>query len=199
MRRKVTIFGSARSHPSDPEYKQALHFRASRQARFHDHHRRRPGHYEGGQRRSGERNSFGINIRLPFEQEANKFISRDPRFIDCRFFFTRKLMFLKETSAVAFFPGGFGTHDEGFESLTLVQTGKCDPLPIVFVGQTRRGLLAGLAAYIVKQLLKKGKIARGYEPLQGDRFRRGSGAGDHALLQQLPFHAFRQGPVGPAP
>src|SRR4029077_1804913 len=135
-RRKVTIFGSARTPRNDPDYRQALHF-SSQMARdgFIALTGDGPGIMEAGNEGAGKNNSFGINIRLPYEQEANEFISKDPRFIDCRFFFTRKLMFLKETSAVAFFPGGFGTHDEAMETLTLVQTGKSDPMPIVFVDQ----------------------------------------------------------------
>jgi hypothetical protein len=159
-RRKVTIFGSARSHPGDPEYKAALHFtRLMAKHGFMVITGAGPGIMEAGNEGAGKGNSFGINIRLPFEQEANEFISRDPRFIDCRFFFTRKLMFLKETSAVAFFPGGFGTHDEGFESLTLVQTGKCDPLPLLFVDKPGGDYWRDWQHYIVKQLLKKGRIS----------------------------------------
>ena len=114
---------------------------------------------EAGNEGAGKGNSFGINIRLPYEQEANEFISQDPLFIDCRFFFTRKLMFLKETSAVAFFPGGFGTHDEAMETLTLVQTGKSDPMPIVFVDAPGGDYWTDWQKYVEKQLLKKGKIS----------------------------------------
>lgn len=159
-RRKVTIFGSARTPRSDPDYKQTLQF--ARQMAKHGFMAitgAGPGIMEAGNEGAGKNNSFGINIRLPYEQEANEFISKDPRFIDCRFFFTRKLMFLKETSAVAFFPGGFGTHDEAMETLTLVQTGKSDPMPIVFVDQPGGDYWADWQKYIEKQLLKKGKIS----------------------------------------
>lgn len=74
-----------------------------------------------------------MNILLPFEQAANEFIENDPKLMTFKYFFTRKLFFIKEASAIALFPGGFGTHDEGFEALTLLQTGKSNPLPVVFV------------------------------------------------------------------
>jgi predicted Rossmann-fold nucleotide-binding protein len=77
--------------------------------------------------------SFGVAIKLPFEQRTNAVIEGDPKLIHFRYFFSRKLVFVKETHAIALFPGGFGTHDEGFEVLTLVQTGRCDPLPIVLL------------------------------------------------------------------
>lgn len=159
-RRKVTMFGSARTLSTHPEYKQALQF-AKRMAKngFMMITGAGPGIMQAGNEGAGRGNSFGINIRLPYEQEANEFISKDPRFIDCRFFFTRKLMFIKETSAVAFFPGGFGTHDEGFEALTLVQTGKCDPMPVVFIDIPGGSYWKDWHHYIVKQLLRKGKVS----------------------------------------
>lgn len=159
-RRKVTIFGSARTPKHAPDYKQALQF--ARQMGKHGFMAitgAGPGIMQAGNEGAGKNNSFGINIRLPYEQSANEFISKDPRFIDCRFFFTRKLMFLKETSAVAFFPGGFGTHDEAMEALTLVQTGKSDPMPIVFVDSPGGDYWRDWHRYIEKHLLKKGKIS----------------------------------------
>src|SRR5262249_61820778 len=86
---------------------------------------------------AGRERSFGANIRLPFEQEPNEFISNDPKLVTFRYFFTRKLIFVKEADAVALFPGGFGTYDEGYEVLTLVQTGKGRPLPIVYIDSPR--------------------------------------------------------------
>ena len=82
---------------------------------------------------AGKDPSFGLAIRLPFEQKTNPFIEGDPKLINFKYFFTRKLMFVRSSHAVAIFPGGFGTMDEGFEVLTLVQTGKSVPMPIVFV------------------------------------------------------------------
>jgi uncharacterized protein (TIGR00730 family) len=80
---------------------------------------------------AGRENSFGVNIMLPFEQGPNATIADDPKLVTFKYFFTRKLVFQKEANAIALFPGGFGTHDEGFEILTLAQTGKSDPQPIV--------------------------------------------------------------------
>ncbi|NJN71294.1 MAG: LOG family protein [Nitrospira sp.] len=80
---------------------------------------------------AGRENSFGVNIMLPFEQGPNSTIADDEKLITFKYFFTRKLMFQKEANAIALFPGGFGTHDEGFEILTLAQTGKSDPQPII--------------------------------------------------------------------
>jgi len=113
-RRKVSIFGSARTRPGEPDYRLATDCIMG-----------------AAQEGAGREQSFGINIMLPFEQGANAVIADDPKLITFKYFFTRKLMFLKESHAVALFPGGFGTHDEGFEVLTLVQTGKAPPQPIV--------------------------------------------------------------------
>lgn len=159
-KRKVTIFGSARTPKDHPEYKQALNF-AKQMARygFMAITGAGPGIMKAGNEGAGSDNSFGINIKLPFEQAANEFISKDPRFIDCRFFFTRKLMFVKETSAMAFFPGGFGTHDEAMEALTLVQTGKSDMMPLLFVDAPGGDYWKDWQRYVEKQLLKPGKIS----------------------------------------
>ena len=88
---------------------------------------------EAGNRGAGREHSFGLNIQLPFEQEANPVISGDSKLINFRYFFTRKLFFVKESNAVVLMPGGVGTQDEGFETLTLVQTGRSDPIPIVML------------------------------------------------------------------
>jgi uncharacterized protein (TIGR00730 family) len=159
-RRKVTIFGSARTPKKSKEYRQALSFaQKMAKAKFMAITGAGPGIMQAGNEGAGKNNSFGINIKLPFEQSANEFISRNPRFIDCRFFFTRKLMFLKETSAVAFFPGGFGTHDEAMETLTLVQTGKADIMPLVFIDHPGGTYWKDWQKFIDKQLLKTGKIS----------------------------------------
>ena len=159
-RRKVTIFGSARTLPSDTEYIQARTFAQKIAAKgFMIITGAGPGIMQAGNEGAGKGNGFGINIRLPYEQAANEFIANDTLFIDCRFFFTRKLMFVKETSAVAFFPGGFGTHDEGMEILTLIQTGKSDPMPVVFVDVSGGDYWKDWQAYVVKQLLGRKKIS----------------------------------------
>lgn len=159
-RRKVTLFGSARTPRSSPEYKTCLNFaKALAKKNYMVITGAGPGIMMAGNEGAGVGNSFGINIRLPFEQSANKFILKNPLYVDCRFFFTRKLLFVKETSAAALFPGGFGTHDEGFELLTLVQTGKCDILPLVFIDKPGGSYWRDWKKFIVKQLLKPGKIS----------------------------------------
>ena len=95
---------------------------------------------------AGRDNSFGLNIRLPFEQRANETIHGDPKLINFNYFFTRKLNFVKETHALALFPGGFGTMDEGFEVLTLMQTGKARIIPIVFTAGQKLELAATCTA-----------------------------------------------------
>ena len=133
--RKVVVFGSARTAPTEPEYLAAEEF--SRRMHAEYGYMTITGGGEGimgaAQRGAGRENSFGLNIRLPFEQRANETIHGDPKLINFNYFFTRKLNFLKETDAVALFPGGFGTMDEGFEVLTLMQTGKARIIPVVCV------------------------------------------------------------------
>jgi uncharacterized protein (TIGR00730 family) len=82
---------------------------------------------------AGREHAFGVNIRLPHEEDANAFIAQDPKLVEMRYFFTRKLMLIKESHAYAVLPGGFGTQDEAFELLTLLQTGKAEPAPVVMV------------------------------------------------------------------
>ena len=131
-RRKVSIFGSARTLPDDPNYRLATDFaRRIVDAGFMVITGGADGIMGAAQAGAGREQSFGVNIMLPFEQGANAVIADDPKLINFKYFFTRKLLFLKESHAVALFPGGFGTHDEGFEALTLTQTGKGNPQPII--------------------------------------------------------------------
>ena len=132
--RKVTVFGSARIHEDDPAYKQAIDF---------SHKMAENGYMiitgagdgimRGAQEGAGRKMSFGVNIQLPFEQNPNVFIENDPKLVSFKYFFTRKLIFMKEADAIALFEGGYGTLDEAFEALTLMQTGKGDILPVVMV------------------------------------------------------------------
>ena len=132
--RKVTVFGSARTAPAAPEYQQAVEFgKAIVRQGFMVITGGGEGIMGAAQRGAGRDASFGLNIRLPFEQEPNDEIAGDRKLIHFKYFFTRKLCFMKESDAIALFPGGFGTHDEGFEALTLMQTGKAQPKPLVFV------------------------------------------------------------------
>jgi uncharacterized protein (TIGR00730 family) len=133
-RRKVSVFGSARTPRDAPAWRQASLFgeRMTEQG-WMTITGAGDGIMGAAQEGAGREHSFGVNIRLPFEQQANPVIAGDPKLINFRYFFTRKVMFVKESHAVALFPGGFGTHDEGFEALTLLQTGKAQPMPVVFV------------------------------------------------------------------
>jgi len=104
--------------------------------------------------------TIGLNIRLPFEQEANEFILNDPKLVTFRYFFTRKLIFVKEADAVALFPGGFGTHDEGYEVLTLIQTGKGRPMPVVYVDSPRGTFWKTWLRYVHDHLLRHNLISK---------------------------------------
>jgi uncharacterized protein (TIGR00730 family) len=134
-RKKVTVFGSARTPRDDASFRQAFEFgRQIAEAGYMVVTGAGGGIMEGAHAGAGKENCLGLNIMLPFEQSANPIISTaGERLVTLKYFFTRKLMFLKETDAVVLFPGGFGTLDEGFEVLTLVQTGKSHLFPIVCV------------------------------------------------------------------
>ena len=132
--RKVTVFGSARTRIDHPDYHQAVEYgRRMAEAGWMVVTGAGLGIMEAGHLGAGTAKSIGVNIMLPFEQEPNHVISRDAKLVHLKYFFTRKLLFVKESHAIALFPGGFGTQDEGFETLTLVQTGKRDLMPIVLV------------------------------------------------------------------
>ena len=131
---KVTIFGSARSHSSDPEYQAALDFgKRISEAGYMVITGAGDGIMGAGHVGAGREQSFGLNILLPFEQAANETIAGDEKLINFRYFFTRKLFFMKESDAFVLLPGGFGTHDECFEVLTLLQTGRSEPAPVVML------------------------------------------------------------------
>jgi hypothetical protein len=132
--RKVAIFGSARTMPEDPLYEQARAFAEAMAERdWMIITGAGPGIMSAGIEGAGTENSFGVNIRLPFEAATSQFIADDPKLINFRYFFTRKLAFIKESHGFVLLPGGFGTMDEAFELLTLVQTGKSHPAPIVLL------------------------------------------------------------------
>lgn len=135
---KAAVFGSARTPSNHSDYRQARQF---------GHKLARKGWMlitggasgimEAAMVGAGAANSFGLNILLPFEQDANPIIKGNKKLIFFKYFFTRKLMFLKESEATVLFPGGFGTFDEGFESFTLVQTGKAKPRPLVLIDEPK--------------------------------------------------------------
>jgi hypothetical protein len=132
--RKVTMFGSARTLPDDPLYAQARDLATALAAKgWMVVTGAGPGIMAAGMEGAGRDMSFGVNILLPFEQGANPFIAEDPKLVEMRYFFTRKLMLVKESDGFVVLPGGFGTLDEAFELLTLLQTGKADPAPIVLL------------------------------------------------------------------
>ncbi|MFV1971517.1 MAG: TIGR00730 family Rossman fold protein [Acidimicrobiia bacterium] len=132
--RKIAVYGSARTDPGDPNYLMAEAF-GKRMAEDHDYlviTGAGPGIMEAANKGAGTERSFGVNIRLPFENGANEYLAPG-KVINFKYFFTRKVQFVKESDAFALFPGGFGTLDEAFELLTLIQTGKSDIHPIVMV------------------------------------------------------------------
>src|SRR3954467_13012951 len=132
--RKVTIFGSARTLPTRMEYQQALEFgRKIAEAGFMVITGAGGGIMQAGHEGAGPERSFGANIRLPWEQSANPVIREDKKLITFKYFFTRKLIFIRHSDAIALFPGGFGTMDEGYEALTLMQTGKSQLMPLVLI------------------------------------------------------------------
>lgn len=132
--RKISIFGSARTKPDEPAFLATVEFaKKVREAGFMAITGAGPGIMEAAQEGAGRNGSFGLNIRLPFEQGANPHIDGDEKLINFNYFFTRKLAFVKESDAIAAFPGGFGTMDELFEVLTLMQTGKAQIVPVVLV------------------------------------------------------------------
>jgi uncharacterized protein (TIGR00730 family) len=158
--RKVTIFGSARIAEDAPEYRQAAAFARNMSTRgWMVITGAGEGIMKAGQDGAGRDQSFGVNIRLPFEQTANEIIQNDAKLITFRYFFTRKLVFVKETDAIALFPGGFGTMDEAFETLTLLQTGKSPLLPLVCVDWEGGDYWRTWDAYIRGTLLARGLIA----------------------------------------
>ncbi|MFN4258141.1 MAG: TIGR00730 family Rossman fold protein [Gemmataceae bacterium] len=157
---KISVFGSARLGADHPAYQQAVAFgRLMAEAGYMVITGAASGIMEAGHVGAGRDKSIGVNILLPFEQGANPIIAGDRKLIHMKYFFTRKLMFVKESNAIALFPGGFGTLDEGFEALTLVQTGKSQMLPIVMVDEPGGDYWTTWHRYIQEMLLQRGMIS----------------------------------------
>lgn len=157
--KKVIIFGSARSKKTSAEYKMAEEFsRKLTEKGYMVVTGGGPGVMEAGNKGAKTGKDFALNIRLPFEQKPNPYIDEKERLINFKYFFTRKLIFVKETDATAFFPGGFGTNDEGFEMLTLIQTGKSKPRPIVLMEPPGSVYWADWKRFVNNHLLKNGFI-----------------------------------------
>ncbi|MCX7419041.1 MAG: LOG family protein [Planctomycetia bacterium] len=158
--RKVTVFGSARLKPEHPSYQQSVDFgRKIAALGWMVLTGAGGGIMEGAHVGAGREMSMGLNIMLPFEQSANPIIDQDPKLISLKYFFTRKLLFVKEVGAVVLFPGGFGTQDEGFETLTLVQTGKHELMPIVCVDEPNDDYWSKWRRYVHEELETPGLIS----------------------------------------
>lgn len=157
--RKVAVFGSARTKPEEPEYQTAVQF----SERMLDHGFMTitgagPGIMAAGNEGAGAVNSFGLDISLPFEASANEFIAGDPKLIEFNYFFTRKLSFVKEADAAVGLPGGFGTMDEVFEALTLIQTGKASVYPVVLLDSKGGTYWKFWKQFIDEHLMRLGMI-----------------------------------------
>jgi uncharacterized protein (TIGR00730 family) len=158
--RKVAVFGSARTGVNTSEFVAAETFAMRmRDLGYMIITGGGDGIMGAAQRGAGREHSFGLNIRLPFEQRANDVIHGDPKLVLFNYFFTRKLNFLKETHAVALFPGGFGTMDEGFECLTLMQTGKARIIPIVLVDKPGGTYWKTWTEFLHQHLLRQGLVS----------------------------------------
>ena len=157
---KATMFGSARTLPDDPAYAQA-HDVAARLAAagWMVVTGAGPGIMAAGLEGAGREQSFGINIRLPFEQGANEFIAGDPKLVEMKYFFTRKLMLLKESDGFVVLPGGYGTLDEALELLTLMQTGKADPSPIVLLDVPGGTYWRSFERFMTEEVLARGLVS----------------------------------------
>ncbi|HEU4949673.1 MAG TPA: TIGR00730 family Rossman fold protein, partial [Candidatus Deferrimicrobiaceae bacterium] len=157
---KVTVFGSARLSPQTPAFRQAESFgREMARRGWFVVTGAGEGIMEGAHLGAGAEHSIGVNILLPFEQSDNTVMAGNPRLIHTKYFFTRKLLFLKESCGVALFPGGFGTMDEAFEVLTLLQTGKTHPFPVVLVDEPGGTYWTDWRRFLEEGLLRRGLIS----------------------------------------
>ncbi len=194
-KRKVSIFGSARTQPDKVEYQQAVDFgRKIVQAGFMVITGAGPGIMQAGHEGAGPENSFGVNIRLPWEQSANPVIAEDKKLVTFKYFFTRKLIFIRHSDAIVLFPGGFGTFDEGLRG-AHAHANRQEPAHAARArGQTRRHLLENLGPEHPRtSAAQQIDFARRLEPLPNHRQHGRSGENHHALLPELSFHALREG------
>jgi uncharacterized protein (TIGR00730 family) len=153
--KKISIFGSARTPEDAPAAQAAFAFaRLMRDSGYMIITGGGDGIMGAAQAGAGRERSFGLNIQLPFEQSANKIIDGDSKLVSFKYFFTRKLNFVKESHAIALFPGGFGTMDEGFEALTLMQTGKAPIVPVVLVDEPKGNFWKTFERYLREHLLR---------------------------------------------
>jgi uncharacterized protein (TIGR00730 family) len=158
--RKATFFGSARTLPEDPLYIQARKLAAKLSTQgWMVVTGAGPGIMAAAMEGAGRERSLGVNIRLPHEQGANEFIAQDPKLVEMRYFFTRKLMLIKESQGYAVLPGGFGTQDEAFELLTLLQTGKAQPAPLVLLDVHEGNYWEAWSRFVHNDLEARGLIS----------------------------------------
>ncbi len=158
-RKKVTVFGSARTSPQEEMYLKCVNFsRLLVEKGYMIITGGGPGIMQAGNEGAGSENSFAVNIRLPFEQAPNPIMFRNPRLITYKYFFNRKVAFVKESDAVAVFPGGFGTLDEAMEVFTLVQTGKTSPRPLILIDD-QDGYWEQFFDFVKESMLVKGFIS----------------------------------------
>jgi uncharacterized protein (TIGR00730 family) len=158
--RKVTVFGSARTRPEEPIYEMAQLFgKKLADKGFMVITGGGSGIMQAANEGAGPERSFGVNIMLPFEQKPNPVLIDNPRLITYKYFFNRKVAFLKEADAVALFPGGFGTLDEAMETLTLLQTGKSTPLPLVLIDEPGGTYWSRWIRFFKKELQSQGYIS----------------------------------------
>lgn len=157
---KVTVFGSARTAPDSPLYRLTVELTAALAARgWMTVTGAGPGIMQAAAEGAGPQHSLGVSIRLPFEEKPNAIIAAHERNVAMKYFFTRKLMLVKESSGFVCMPGGFGTLDEMFELLTLQQTGKAVPTPIVLLDRPGGGFWQGLQRFVDDQLIPEGVIS----------------------------------------
>ena len=198
---KVAIFGSARTKDNDPLYQAARDVAYDlAQAGWMVVTGAGPGIMQAAMEGAGREHSIGVSIRLPFEQGANPVIAGDEKYVSMKYFFTRKLMLVKESRGFICLPGGFGTLDETFELLTLTQTGKGLPVPIVFLDTPGDQYWDSVHDVIEGLLVKRGLVAEADTKLYlvtDDCHRRRRR--DPALLRELPLAALRRRPARPAP
>lgn len=159
-RPKITIFGSARTKPDHPDYITCKEFaKRVTQLGYMVITGAGPGIMAAGHEGAGPENSIGVNIALPFEQSVNEFIAQSKYLITYRYFFNRKLTFVREADAVVICPGGYGSMDEAYEVLTLIQTGRAMPVPFVLLDHPGSTYWDEWIEYVKKALLKKGNIS----------------------------------------
>jgi uncharacterized protein (TIGR00730 family) len=159
--RKASIFGSARTAIDDPDYVLGRAFSVAIAERgWMVITGAGPGIMAAGHEGAGKKQSFGVGIKLPMEQSANTFIAGDPKLIDFKYFFTRKVTFMKESDAFVLMPGGYGTMDEGFELLTLMQTGKTAIRPVILLEHEGGDYWRNWIHFVETQLVERGLCSR---------------------------------------